>query len=86
MRVMLVAIGSTGDVAPYLGVAHELRQRGHEVCVATHGSSRSWVEEVGCAFALHPTEPRELMTEELQARLRRGGLRSRRKPVPAVPR
>ena len=78
MRATIVAIGSTGDVAPYLGVGQHLAERGHHVRVATHRSSGDWVTAAGLEFAVLPTEPREMMTEELAARLRRGGPRASR--------
>ncbi|MDV3220442.1 glycosyltransferase [Intrasporangium sp.] len=70
--VGVVAIGSTGDVLPHLGVARALTDEGHEVVVATHESYRSHVTALGPAFHSLPMEPEEELTEERAARMRRG--------------
>lgn len=31
MRILMVALGSTGDVRPYIGLGTELMKRGHTV-------------------------------------------------------
>ncbi len=36
LRVLLVAIGTTGDVYPFLGLGAALRARGHHITMATH--------------------------------------------------
>ena len=38
-RMILIAIGSSGDVHPILGIAEELAHRSHEVIVLTNPSS-----------------------------------------------
>ncbi|MEE2612516.1 MAG: glycosyltransferase, partial [Acidobacteriota bacterium] len=35
MRVLLIPVGSAGDVHPYVGLALALRGRGHDVTLAT---------------------------------------------------
>jgi UDP:flavonoid glycosyltransferase YjiC (YdhE family) len=78
MRITVVAIGSTGDVAPYLGVGAHLVDAGHEVRFATHEPFRDWVRDSGLEFALLPMDPRVHMTAELAAEIRRGGARGAR--------
>lgn len=78
MRTMIVAIGSTGDVAPYLGIARHLADAGHDVTVATHEASRLAAESVGLRVHGLPMDPRALLTEEAAARIRRGGSRAAR--------
>ncbi|MEU9588839.1 glycosyltransferase [Streptomyces sp. NPDC048219] len=36
MRVLIVTVGTWGDVAPFLGLGLRLREAGHEVTLATH--------------------------------------------------
>ena len=54
-RLFMTTCGSLGDLHPYLAVATGLRQRGHEVTVATSEMYRSKVEAEGLAF--HPVRP-----------------------------
>lgn len=51
MRFLLASIGSTGDLNPVLGVAHQLRGRGHDVKLAANEVFRSQVTAAGIAFA-----------------------------------
>ena len=37
MKYLLVTLGSIGDFMPFLAVADALRQRGHQVVIASHG-------------------------------------------------
>jgi UDP:flavonoid glycosyltransferase YjiC (YdhE family) len=72
VRILVVAIGSTGDVAPYLGLGQQLTRRGFDVTVATHRSFQPMVEDAGLGYAFVPTEPREWVSDEIGERLRRG--------------
>ena len=49
-RILLAAFGSLGDIHPYLALAVELKARGHEPIIATHGIYREKVEAVGVGF------------------------------------
>lgn len=55
MRFVLAASGTHGDVHPYLAVGVELKNRGHEVVIATCASYRSKVQAEGLHF--HPVRP-----------------------------
>ncbi|GIU93016.1 MAG: hypothetical protein KatS3mg011_1922 [Acidimicrobiia bacterium] len=59
-RIVLVAVGSWGDVGPYLGLAVELEARGHRVAVATHDRFREAVERAGAEFLPVVGDPRVL--------------------------
>ena len=50
MNVMLIAIGSAGDVFPFIGLGRALQQRGHVVHVASHSSYREFIEGAGLTF------------------------------------
>jgi UDP:flavonoid glycosyltransferase YjiC (YdhE family) len=55
VRICLTTFGSFGDLHPVLGLAHELRTRGHQPVVATLPVYRELVEGEGIAFA--PVRP-----------------------------
>ena len=78
MRVTVVAIGSTGDVLPYLGVATALGAAGHSVRVATHAPYRPLVEAAGACFAPLPMDPEAELTPERAAAMRSGPVRAAR--------
>jgi UDP:flavonoid glycosyltransferase YjiC (YdhE family) len=46
-RVVLVTLGSWGDVLPYLAIAFGLRERGHQAILATSAYYREKVEALG---------------------------------------
>ena len=64
MRVTVVAIGSRGDVQPYVALGLGLRAAGHEVRIATHKGFRGLVEGRGLGFAEVGGDPRELVATE----------------------
>jgi rhamnosyltransferase subunit B len=49
-RVVFVTLGSWGDVLPYLAIALGLRDRGHQVILATSACHRAKVEALGVGF------------------------------------
>ena len=51
-RIVLTAVGSLGDLHPYLALAQELGRRGHRPLIATLPNFRERVEGAGLAF--HP--------------------------------
>lgn len=50
MRILIVPIGSAGDVHPFVGVGLALQARGHEVTLATSGYFEAMVRKAGLAF------------------------------------
>jgi UDP:flavonoid glycosyltransferase YjiC (YdhE family) len=54
-RIVLNTFGSLGDLHPYLAIALELKRRGHQPVVATHGLYRARIEALGLEFA--PVRP-----------------------------
>lgn len=72
-RIAAVAIGSHGDVLPFVALGQELRRRGHQVSVATHECFLGLVTSYGLEFRPLPMDPRELMTEDRAVAMRRGG-------------
>ena len=51
MRISMVAIGSTGDVRPYVLLGKELKKRGHEVTIVCFDMTEQMVTEAGLNFA-----------------------------------
>jgi UDP:flavonoid glycosyltransferase YjiC (YdhE family) len=54
--VLIVTVGTRGDVVPYAALGARLETAGHRVTIATHGSLRAYVERVGLGFAPLPVE------------------------------
>ena len=54
-RIILTTFGSLGDLHPYLAVGLELKRRGHQAVIATHGLYRERVEAMLLEFA--PVRP-----------------------------
>ena len=54
MKILLVTRGSQGDVLPYLGVARELVNRGHEVTVNLPHLFENIIKGYGLNYVLHP--------------------------------
>lgn len=61
MRVVIPAVGTRGDVQPYMALGAGLRDAGHEVCVATLSAFESFVTGEGLEFAPLRAEFLELL-------------------------
>ncbi|GIE32776.1 glycosyl transferase [Actinoplanes italicus] len=72
MRVLIAAVGSRGDVAPFTGLGVRLQDEGHQVTIATHGLFEAYVTGCGLGFHRLPVDTRE----ELAARVEADGGRS----------
>lgn len=55
MRIVLNTFGSFGDIHPYMAIAMELKQRGHQPVIATMKIYREKIEGVGLEFV--PVRP-----------------------------
>lgn len=56
LRVLLMPVGSAGDVHPFVGLGVELKRRGHDVTLATNGHFRTPAERMGLTFVEQGTE------------------------------
>ncbi|MCC6682089.1 MAG: glycosyltransferase [Phycisphaeraceae bacterium] len=56
LRILLMPVGSAGDVHPFVGLGVALRQRGHDVVLATNGHFRDLAQRARLAFIEHGTE------------------------------
>jgi UDP:flavonoid glycosyltransferase YjiC (YdhE family) len=63
MRIVLLTVGSRGDVEPFVALGAGLRRTGHSVCLATHRLFESHVREAGLDFAPLPGDPLQLRAE-----------------------
>lgn len=50
MTILILAVGSYGDVLPLVGMARELQQRGHRVTIFTSAHFQELVHKAGVAF------------------------------------
>jgi UDP:flavonoid glycosyltransferase YjiC (YdhE family) len=60
VRVLIVAPGSTGDVAPFTGLGARLREEGHDVAIAAHEPFRRLVTAAGAEFRALRGDPQRL--------------------------
>jgi sterol 3beta-glucosyltransferase len=65
MRIVIMAVGSRGDVAPYTGLGVRLQAEGHQVTIATHALFEELVRSRGLQFHLLPLDTQEEMTSRL---------------------
>ena len=66
MRITMIAIGSTGDVRPYILLGHELSRRGHHIRIASFEPFQSLVLEAGLSFTPISGDVSKLMAEILK--------------------
>ncbi len=52
MRILVITLGSIGDLMPFLAVAQALRQRGHEVVIASNAGYAALVQRAGFGFGV----------------------------------
>ncbi|EJD46939.1 UDP-Glycosyltransferase/glycogen phosphorylase [Auricularia subglabra TFB-10046 SS5] len=62
LSIVIMIVGSRGDVQPFLALGKELARHGHRVRVATHGNFRSFVTDTGLEFFDIGGDPAELMS------------------------
>ncbi|GAC1305166.1 MAG: glycosyltransferase [Steroidobacteraceae bacterium] len=88
MHVLLVPLGSTGDVYPFVALGTELVRRGHRVSLFASGSHRALAEAAGFEFDAYASQKDELALigePDLWHPLRSVRLLARRAVLPAVP-
>ena len=64
MHVFITAIGSRGDVQPYIALGKGLRAAGHSVTLSTTSNFASWVVEHGLAYGYLSDDLLKLMGSE----------------------
>jgi sterol 3beta-glucosyltransferase len=73
MHYGIVAIGSRGDVQPYIALAMGLMDRGHETTVMAHENFRDFVEGYGIAFLPLEGNVEEMLKSKEGLRVLRSG-------------
>ncbi|WP_285030693.1 glycosyltransferase [Mycolicibacterium sp. lyk4-40-TYG-92] len=58
-RVLIIAVGSRGDVAPLTGVGVALQSAGHEVAIAAYSPFRDMISDCGLRFHDLPVDPQD---------------------------
>lgn len=66
LQIVLLVVGTRGDIQPFLPIAHHLEQHGHRVRLATHEEFRDFVEGDGIEFFPLAADPRELIAYMVQ--------------------
>ncbi|KAF2156997.1 glycosyltransferase family 1 protein [Myriangium duriaei CBS 260.36] len=62
LNIVIMVIGSRGDIQPFLRIGQVLRDRGHRVRIATHPAFRDFVQnDIGLEFFSVGGDPSELM-------------------------
>ncbi|MFI6298575.1 glycosyltransferase [Nonomuraea sp. NPDC050790] len=61
MRVLIIGVGTRGDVAPYTGLGARIRAAGHEVAIAAHAPYAGLVTDAGLEFRELPGDPAALL-------------------------
>ncbi|KAJ3846924.1 glycosyltransferase family 1 protein [Lentinula lateritia] len=62
MNIVIMIVGSRGDVQPYVALGKRLIQDGHRIRIASHGTFRSFVHDAGLEFFDIGGDPQELMS------------------------
>ncbi|KAF9009573.1 hypothetical protein BDQ17DRAFT_1071182 [Cyathus striatus] len=62
MNIVIMIVGSRGDVQPYVALGKELLKDGHRIRLATHETFRSFVTDAGLEFFNIGGNPQELMS------------------------
>jgi rhamnosyltransferase subunit B len=76
MHALLIALGSTGDVLPFVGVGRALRARGHQVTVAANPHFAPMIARAGLGFfALGDEDEHEALCDSPKLMNRARGFR-----------
>lgn len=73
MRVSIVAVGSRGDVQPYVALGKGLVRAGHAVRIATHANFEAFVGAHGLDFAPIEGNPQALLESENGQKIMKAG-------------
>ena len=64
MKFTLLCIGSHGDIRPYIALGIGLKEKGHEVTIASHAKARLLSEKYGLNFKLVEGDLTEMIGKE----------------------
>ena len=89
MNIVLMVVGSRGDVQPFLALGNGLQKHGHRVRIATHAVFKDFVQSAGLEFYPIGGDPAQLMAYMVKnpglipnmKSLREGEIRAKRRMV-----
>lgn len=61
MNIVVMVVGSRGDVQPFIAMGNELQKHGHRVRIATHAVFKDFVQAAGLEFYPIGGDPAQLM-------------------------
>jgi len=61
MNIVIMIVGSRGDVQPYLALGQQLVKDGHRVRIATHDTFNTFVTDAGLEFFSIGGNPQDLI-------------------------
>lgn len=64
MRILLIAMGSRGDVQPIIALAKGLQDAGYSVAIAAGHNFKDWIESEGCDCQTFRVDMQEMMSSE----------------------
>ena len=64
MRILLIAMGSRGDVQPILALGHGLKGAGYEVTIGAGINFQNWIESEGFEFAPFQVDVQQMMNSD----------------------
>jgi len=85
MKVLIMTLGTRGDVQPFIGLAQGLLAAGHEVVLAAPQRFAGFVAGRGVPFAGVDDGPMRLMDDPAMADVFEGGMRARLRQVRTMP-
>ncbi|KAG9019159.1 hypothetical protein FRB90_005732 [Tulasnella sp. 427] len=62
MNIVIMIVGSRGDVQPYIALGNRLKEHGHRIRIASHETFRKMVRDAGLEFHSIGGDPAELMS------------------------
>lgn len=64
MRITILAVGTRGDIQPYVALGVGLKAAGHSVCIATEANYQGLVKTCGLDFSPLPGNTKEFMSHD----------------------
>jgi sterol 3beta-glucosyltransferase len=64
MRILILTVGTRGDVQPYVAIGHGLQTKGHEVMICAPQAFQDFIESYGLGFSAMPNTILELLDSQ----------------------
>jgi UDP:flavonoid glycosyltransferase YjiC (YdhE family) len=69
VKIVMLTIGTRGEVQPLIALGLGLQATGYKVCIATHTTFETFVREAGLEFSLIHHDPQEFLSSEISGSL-----------------